>query len=103
LASFLKLGDRTGICDSLYGLAYAFSLRDPRRAATLWGAGERLREELGMRPPPIDRSRDERQAAAARAALGDDTAFDLAWREGRAMNLERAVQYALDVDSSPDG
>jgi len=101
LASFLNLGDRRGICDSLYGLAYVFSLRDPRRAAILWAAGERLREELGMRRPPIDRSRDERQVGAARAALGDETAFDLSWQEGRAMNLEHAVQYALEVGSSP--
>jgi tetratricopeptide (TPR) repeat protein len=100
LASFVKLGDWGGICDSLYGLAYAFLLRDPRRAATLWGAGERLHEELGVRQPPIDRSRDERQVAAARAALGDDTAFDLAWQEGRAMNVEHAVRYALDTGGS---
>jgi non-specific serine/threonine protein kinase len=95
LASFLKLGDRTNICDALHGLAYAFSLRDPRRAAILWGAGERLREEQGVKPPPMYRSREDRELAAARAALGDDTAFDLAWQKGRAMNFEEAVGYAL--------
>jgi predicted ATPase len=100
LASFLKLGDRTNICDALYGLAYAFSLRDPRRAAILWGAGERLREEQGVQAPPMHRSREDRQFAGARAALGDDTAFDLAWKEGRAMKFEDAVRYALDPESS---
>jgi hypothetical protein len=44
------------------------------------------------------RSREERELAAARAALGDDTAFDLAWQEGRTMNFEQAVQYALDAE-----
>jgi tetratricopeptide (TPR) repeat protein len=62
LASFLKLGDRTNICDSLYGLAYAFSLRDPPRAAILWGAGERLREEQGVQTPPMYRSLGRRGA-----------------------------------------
>lgn len=95
LASFMKLGDRTNICDALYGLAYSFSLRDSRRAAILWGAGERLREEQGVYPPPMYRSREDREVATARAALGDDSAFDLAWQEGRAMNFEEAVGYAL--------
>jgi predicted ATPase/DNA-binding winged helix-turn-helix (wHTH) protein len=95
LASFMKLGDRTNICDALYGLAYSFSLRDSRRAAILWGAGERLREEQGVHPPPMYRSREDREVAAARAALGDDSAFDLAWQEGRAMKFEEAVRYAL--------
>jgi predicted ATPase/DNA-binding winged helix-turn-helix (wHTH) protein len=100
LASFLKLGDRTNICDALYGLAYAFSLPDPRRAAILWGAGERLREEQGVHAPPMYRSREDREVAVARAALGDDTAFDLAWQEGRAMNFEQAVRYALGAEKT---
>ncbi len=100
LASFLKLGDRTNICDALYGLAYAFSLPDPRRAAILWGAGERLREEQGVQPPLMYRSREEREVAAARAALDDDTAFDLAWQQGREMNFEQAVRYALGAEKT---
>jgi tetratricopeptide (TPR) repeat protein len=100
LASFLKLGDRTNICDALYGLAYAFLLPDPRRAAILWGAGGRLREEQGVQAPPMYRSREDREVAAARAALGDDTAFDLAWQEGRAMNFEQAVGFALEAEKT---
>ena len=96
LATFVKLGDRENICDALYALAYSFSIRNPRRAATLWSAGERLREEQGVQPPAIFRSREARQVAAARVALGDDPAFDTAWREGRAMSLEEAARYALD-------
>ena len=30
-----------------------------------------------------------------RAGLGDDATFDTAWREGRAMPLEEAIEYAL--------
>jgi hypothetical protein len=46
------------------------------------------------------RSREDREVAAARAALGDDTAFDLAWQEGRAMEFEQAVRYALGAEKS---
>jgi predicted ATPase/DNA-binding winged helix-turn-helix (wHTH) protein len=100
LAIFLELGDQRGIVEALEGLAYAFSLDRPRRAGILWGAAERLREAMGAPPKPNDRPRAERQVAAARAALGDDAAFDLAWQEGRAMNLERVVRYVLDAEKS---
>jgi predicted ATPase/DNA-binding winged helix-turn-helix (wHTH) protein len=95
LAMVLKLGDRPSTADSLYGLAYAFSLHEPERAAVIWGAAERSQEEIGVSRRPIDRPRDERQVAAARAMLGDDAAFDLAWQEGRAMRREEAARYAL--------
>ncbi len=99
MATFLKLGDRSGIADALFGLAYAFSLHEPERAAVIWGAAERLHEEMGVPRTPIDRPRDERHVAAARALLRDDAAFDRAWQTGRAMSSERAARYALEVPS----
>jgi predicted ATPase/DNA-binding winged helix-turn-helix (wHTH) protein len=99
LAIFLELGDQRGIAEALERLAYAFSLDRSAGAALLWGAAKRLREAIGAPQEPNDRPRAERQVLAARAALGDDTAFDLAWQEGRAMNLERIVRYALDPES----
>ena len=65
------------------------------RAATILGAAARLREESGLSIPPHEQREHTRVAAAARAALGDD-AFDQAWREGRAMDLEEAVRYAME-------
>ncbi len=38
----------------------------------------------------------DRGLTAAREALGD-AAFTAAWNEGRKMNLEEAVAYALDI------
>src|SRR5262249_37712300 len=67
----------------------------PARAAQLWGAAERLREEVGSALPPNERDRCERQVTAARASLGEETAFDVAWQAGRAMTLEQAIEYAL--------
>ena len=47
------------------------------------------------------RAAPKRVVAATRAALGDD-AFDQAWREGSAMDLEEAVRYALNGRTTAD-
>ncbi len=94
LAISHELGDRWGIAWSLEGLAYiAVGLARHDRAARMWGAMERLREEIGAPLPLSERPRYERRVAAVRAAIGD-AAFSLAWQEGRAMTLEHAVEYA---------
>nr|MDQ6923461.1 hypothetical protein [Pseudomonadota bacterium] len=62
----------------------------------IWGAVERLRTESGSPLPPKDRPVYDRRVAAARAALGDDAAFDRAWQEGRALTLEQAIELALE-------
>ena len=94
------MGDQRGIVEVLEGLAYVFSLDRPGQAALLWGAAERLRKEIGAPQKPSDRSRAAPQVAAARAALGDDIAFDLAWQEGRTMNFEQALRDTLTPESS---
>ena len=66
----------------------------PKRAATILGTAGRLREETGLALSVHEEREHKRVAAAACAALGDD-AFDEAWREGSAMELEEAVLYAL--------
>ena len=92
-----SLGDRRAIAWSLEGLAYvAFALKGPAKAALIWATAARIREEVGCPLPPRDRARSDRRIAAARAAMGDDAAFDHAWQEGRAMPLERAVEFILD-------
>jgi len=65
------------------------------RAATVLGAAARLREEAGLSIPPHEEREHKRVAAATCTALGDD-AYDHAWREGSAMDLEDAVRYALN-------
>jgi non-specific serine/threonine protein kinase len=91
-----ELGDRKEIViHSLEGLASSVANAFPGRAARFWGAAERERTDIGSPLPPSDKSDYEQQVAAGRAALGDDAAFDLAWRAGREMTLDEAVQYAL--------
>ncbi len=60
----------------------------------VWRSG--CGEEIGYPLPPQERPPYDRQVAAARTALGDDPAFALAWQEGRALTLDRAVEYAME-------
>ena len=90
-------GDRQGIVSSLEGMAaVTAAFGSPPRAARIWGAAERLREEIGSPLPPNDRAHYDRRVAAARAALSNAAAFDRAWQEGRALMLEQAMDLALE-------
>jgi tetratricopeptide (TPR) repeat protein len=90
------LADPDAAAEALEGFAeLAVAKHAGKRAATILGAAARLREETGLPIPVYEEREHERVAAAARAALDDDT-FDLAWREGSAMELEEAVRYALN-------
>ena len=95
------LGDRAKMANGLDGFAdLAMAKESPGRAAQLWGAAERLREEIGVPIPPFNRVNYENALSATRAALGDDS-FERAWREGREMTLENAVKYALSGGDTP--
>jgi tetratricopeptide (TPR) repeat protein len=64
------------------------------RAARLFGAGDALREALGIRRLALMQARHDEVVAATRTPLGD-AVFAAAWAEGRAMTLEQAIEYAL--------
>ena len=95
------LGHKVRIVYSLDELAaVAGALGSAPAAARLWGATERLREEMGS-PAGSGAPAADARVAAARAALQDDAAFDLAWREGRGWPLEKAIAYALAPTAAP--
>jgi len=73
----------------------AVAIRQPERAARLWGVEEALREELGAPIPSNERPNYERYISIAHNAIGDAAAFDVAWKEGRSMSLSDAIEYAL--------
>jgi serine/threonine-protein kinase PknK len=70
--------------------------RNPGKAAKLLGAAEALQETLGHRITAGDLFEIERYVAAVREQL-DEATFDAVWAEGRAMSLEQAISYALEV------
>jgi tetratricopeptide (TPR) repeat protein len=96
------LGDRTNIPSDLEGLAgVAAGESEYSRAARLWGAAERLREEVAAPIPTNDRALYERRIADARAAVGDDATFHAAWAEGRTLTLDQAVALAFEASACP--
>ena len=92
------LGNRHHLCQALEGLAaVARVLQGDEAAARIWGSAERMRENIACPIAPSWRRWYEREVMAARAAVSDDAAFDLAWNRGRAMTLDHSVELALDV------
>jgi predicted ATPase len=90
------LTDPDASAEALEGFAeLAVAKHAAKRSATILGAAARLRDEMGLPIPMHEEHEHKRVAATARAALGDD-AFDRAWREGRAMDLDEAVRYTLN-------
>ena len=97
LAIRRELNNRPTIADSLERLAHiAILLGQHVRAARIWGAVERMREDIRVPLSTDERVQYERLVAAARDALHDDKAFSCAWEGGRAMRLEEVVSFALE-------
>jgi non-specific serine/threonine protein kinase len=95
LASLRELGEKwlISLCfEELAGVACAQG--DYSRATRLWGAEETICEAIGSTVRALYRADHERDVAAARAGLGEE-AFESAWAQGRAMDPERAIEYAL--------
>jgi len=91
-----ELGDKMGIAELLEKQAAVIgAMGNALRAAQLGGAAERLREEIGSPLTTEERLRHHRHMSAARAALGDDAAFNRAWQQGRAQSLEQAIEISL--------
>ncbi|MEW5941741.1 MAG: tetratricopeptide repeat protein, partial [Chloroflexota bacterium] len=65
------------------------------RATRLSGAVEALTEAIGTRMDREERVEHEHTASAARTQL-DRATFNRLWKEGRAMTMERAIEYALE-------
>ena len=101
LAICSEIGDRFFLAGCLELSAQISAAQgEAIRAAQIWGATEQLREENGLAVSSAERTRLEQHVASARALLEDDAAFENAWQEGRAMAMERAIELALEGNSS---
>jgi non-specific serine/threonine protein kinase len=99
-----ELGNESDVVHCLEGLAsIAGAEGSIVRAARLWGAAEALPEEIevGVHTYVPDRSLHQSQVAAARAQL-EEADWTAAWAEGRAMTSERAIEYALEQEATPE-
>jgi predicted ATPase/class 3 adenylate cyclase len=90
------LGDRLTASESIEGLACTAGAKgEAGRASVLFGAAEALREAAGYQLAPRDRSLREPYLTAARSQVGE-AAWSEAWEEGRSMQFEDALVYALE-------
>jgi tetratricopeptide (TPR) repeat protein len=84
---------------ALIGIAAAYK-HEPRRAAQLFGAADRIREQEGVSLQILYQTMIEEGISMARQQLGEKN-FANEWAKGRAMTMEQAVAYALE-DSNRD-
>jgi predicted ATPase/transcriptional regulator with XRE-family HTH domain len=98
-----EIGDRANVGYFLEGLAVVAGVQgEVERSARLFGAAEELLQ--AVEAPVYDyyepnRSLYQHIKAAVRSQLGEED-FEEAQAEGRAMGLERAVEYALDREEA---
>ena len=84
------------LADSLDWLAaVAFAQGDPIRAARLFGAAEAQWRASGAVRYAPDQPVYEREVTNVRIKLDKDT-FEAAWTEGRLMNAQEAIAFALE-------
>jgi predicted ATPase len=74
---------------------------DPVRAARLFGAWNRIRDEGGGAPPLFALSQFFDPEAEGRAALGDET-YERALAEGYVMTMDQARAYAREIAEGYD-
>lgn len=72
------------------------SVDDLCAAARIWGAAEKLRDEVGIFLPVAEYTRYERAISDARRWVAPEV-WAAAWAEGRAMSLEQAIVFALSL------
>jgi predicted ATPase/class 3 adenylate cyclase len=97
VALFQELANMAGVGMMLETLAGLTSMEGNHdRSMRIAGAGKRLREEVGGGAPPTLYTFEDPEPAA-RAAIGDE-AVDRALQEGRAMDVDDAVAYALQQE-----
>ena len=65
------------------------------KAAVLWGAAERLREEVGASSTQASQLEHAEMAHCCREVFGPDD-FDDMWKAGRAMSRNEAIEFALE-------
>ncbi len=81
------------MAECLAGLAGLVGLaRQPERATCLFGAAQRLLDEIGAQLDPFTRLANVQHLTYVQAQLSP-VAFAAAWSEGQAMTLEQVIDY----------
>lgn len=96
LPGWRELGHRAAVAHELECIAFILSQKNqPDRAVTLLGAAQVLRELIDSSMTPPERVDYDGAVSGLRASM-DENKFKRLWDAGRAMNMEQAIQYALE-------
>jgi hypothetical protein len=96
LATFRHLAQPGGTAEGLVGLAAVQALHgNATRAAMLAGAAERIRNSYAGRQVPLDERVSGRYLAVAEDLLGPEE-WSRAWAAGRELQLDSAIELALE-------
>jgi predicted ATPase/class 3 adenylate cyclase len=92
-----ELGDKPHLHTELLGMAHvAGAAGEALREARLLGAAQGLRECVGMGLLDLEAREDSEALLATARSQVEEEAWERAWEEGRAMNLDEAISYALE-------
>ena len=95
-----ELGDRLTASECLEGLACISGAEGhAERGVRLFGAAEALREAVGSEHIPEEDALREPYLATTRFRL-DEASWEASWAAGRAMSIERAVEFAHSEEKS---
>jgi tetratricopeptide (TPR) repeat protein len=75
---------------------------EAERAARLWGAAQALHETKNIPRDTDFLAEADDRITSVRSGMGEEE-WEKAWRKGRAMTLEEAVSYALEVAEEASG
>ncbi len=96
------LGAKWDIPDAFEELAVVHTEQDKTiSAATLFGVAEGLREAVGAPRPPLESDAYEKHLNEIRSRV-TDAAFDSAWNDGKNMEMDQAVDFALGTRKWPE-
>jgi predicted ATPase/class 3 adenylate cyclase/Tfp pilus assembly protein PilF len=89
-----SIGDPASVADGLFGLALTTTPRDAGRAATIHGAADAARDELGMTLEHLEAGLRDADQERLRSTLGSEP-FDTRYETGRNLPRDAAIALAL--------
>ena len=90
------LGHRAAVAHELECMAYIFARKgQTRRALTLLGAAEALRQAIDSVMTKIEQAEYEREVSTLHKRVAE-AEFKKMWEEGGALTMEQAIAYALE-------
>ena len=95
LPKWRDLGHRSAVAHELECIAYILIRKEePARAAILFGAAESLREAIDSVMTKMEQVEYAKEIESLRAGM-DQAEFEQAWKKGREMSMDEAINLAI--------